>query len=70
MTAFVKATARSSPAAAHELDGLVHRRVRRDAVHEGELVGAGASAARTGGSSLRTGRRPSVSIAWSSVRTR
>ena len=28
------------------------------------------SAARTGGSSFRTGRRPSFSIAWSSVRTR
>ena len=40
MTAFVKATARSSPARAHELHRLVHRRVRRDAVHEGELVGA------------------------------
>ena len=28
------------------------------------------SAARTGGSSLSTGRRPSASIPWSSVRTR
>ena len=70
-TAFVNGTARSSRARAHELDRLVHGRVAR-ARRRGSRAGTRRAAARrsTGGSSLRTGRRPSVSIAWSSVRTR
>ena len=69
MTAFVNGTARSS-------------RARRTSSTDSFAAACGAvsvypswyaprrSAARTGGSSLRTGRFPSVSIAWSSVRTR
>ena len=58
------------PRTADELDRLVHRRVARDAVDEPELVRT-----ETEGSSHRrveawTRRRPSFSIAWSSVRTR
>ena len=70
MTAFVNGDGALEPGRADELDRLVRRPRGRDAVEVAELVGAEAQRRRTGGSSLRTGRRPSRSIAWSSVRTR
>ena len=70
MTAFVNGTARSRPRGAHELDRLVDGRVRAETRLQASWYAPIRSAATTGGSSLRTGRRPSVSIPWSSVRTR
>ena len=58
------------PRGADELDRLVRGRVRSD-VEVAELVRAETERMQApAASSLRTGRRPSVSIAWSSVRTR
>ena len=53
--------------AADELDRLVDRRVAGDG-EEDELVGAEAQRGAHGRVELAHGRRPSVSIAWSSVR--
>ena len=58
------------PRLPHELDRLVDGRVARHAVHERELVRAESERVTDGPSSFRTGRLPSVSIAWSSVRAR
>jgi hypothetical protein len=58
------------PGGAHELDGLVDGRVRRHGVHEGELIRAGAERCANWRVELPYRRRPSISMPWSSVRTR
>ena len=69
MTAFVNATARSSRAARTSSTVSLTAACVATSVKP-SWYAPSRSAARTGGSSLRTGRLPSVSIAWSSVRTR
>ncbi len=68
-TAFVNGTARSSRArrtsTTHTLTPAWSATTEK-----ASWYAPSRSAARTGGSSLRTGRRPSVSMPWSSVRTR
>ena len=69
MTAFANLTARSSPAdRTSSTDSFT---AAWTATSEyASWYAPSRSAARTGGSSLATGRPPSCSIAWSSVRTR
>src|SRR5689334_1713513 len=69
MTAFVNATARSSRARRTSSTDSFAAACAAVSVYP-SWYAPSLSAARTGGSSFRTGRRPSVSIAWSSVRTR
>ena len=68
MTAFVKETARSRPARRTSSTDSFTAAYRGTPSMNATWYAPSRSAATTGGSSLRTGRRPSVSIAWSSVR--
>ena len=69
-TAFVNGTARSSRARRTSSTDSFTAAYCGTPSRYASWYAPSLSAARTGASSLRTGRLPSVSIAWSSVRTR